>query len=219
MYMAQVQLNRDLDFDLSNGDLGQVEWYNIGAEDIKMRRLKLSFAAVLLAGAVYAEPPTTVENEHGILNPQDTGREMLTRKIEMGVIDSVTCSLGINATKYDNPELSRRLTLLCAEAGYIKAMTWMSQMENNGLGGDYNPDASAEWDQRAAEAGDPVGRFNHGLNLMRGHGTAQDDALGRRYVDQAAEDGLEIAKRLRGADYDLNEVTPDADNWKYAPLF
>ena len=39
-----------------------------------------------------------------------------------------------------------------------------------------------------AEAGDPVGRFNHGLNLMRGHGIAQDEALGRDFVDQAARD-------------------------------
>ncbi|MEO0863062.1 MAG: sel1 repeat family protein, partial [Pseudomonadota bacterium] len=61
--------------------------------------------------------------------------------------------------------------------------------------------------------------FNHGLNLMRGHGIAQDEALGRRFVDQAAQDGLEIAKRLQGAYYDLDEITPDADKWKYAPLF
>ncbi|WP_299041219.1 sel1 repeat family protein [uncultured Tateyamaria sp.] len=177
-------------------------------------------SCLVLANAALADDaPVTVENELGILNPQDTGQEMLIRKIEMGVIDSVTCSLGINVTKTDNPELSRTLTRRCAEAGYTKAMTWMSQLENNGLGGDYNPDASAEWDRRAAEAGDPVGRFNHGLNLMRGHGIAQDEALGRRYVDQAARDGLEIAKRLQGADYDLDEVTPDADNWRYQPLF
>jgi TPR repeat protein len=145
---------------------------------------------------------------------------MLQHKIEMGVIDSIVCSLGINATKAsDQYELARKLTTLCAEAGYTKAMTWMSQLENNGLGGEYNPDASAEWDRRAAEAGDPVGKFNHGLNLMRGHGIGQDEALGRRFVDQAAKDGLAIAKRLQGAEYDLEEVTPDADNWKYAPLF
>ncbi|MEO0912931.1 MAG: sel1 repeat family protein [Pseudomonadota bacterium] len=184
-----------------------------------MRHFTPALFAILLAGAAQAEPPTTVENEFGILNPEDTGREMLTRKIEMGVIDSITCSLGINVTKNDNHALARKLTKECAEAGYTKAMTWMSQLENNGLGGEYNPDASAEWDRRAAEAGDPVGRFNHGLNLMRGHGIAQDEALGRRYVDQAAEDGLAIAKRLQGADYDLDEITPDADNWKYAPLF
>ncbi len=184
-----------------------------------MRHLALMTCAALWANTVAAEPPLTVEDDLGILNPQDTGREMLTRKIEMGVIDSVTCSLGINVTKNDNHALARKLTKQCAEAGYAKAMTWMSQLENNGLGGEYNPDASADWDRKAAEAGDPVGRFNHGLNLMRGHGIEQDEVLGRRYVDQAARDGLEIAKRLQGADYDLDEVTPDADNWKYAPLF
>lgn len=184
-----------------------------------MRHLTLILSALVLAGAAEADPPATVEDELGILNPQDTGREMLTRKIQMGVIDSITCSLGINVTKNDNHELARKLTRECAEAGYTKAMTWMSQLENNGLGGDYNPDASAEWDRRAAEAGDPVGKFNYGLDLMRGHGVAQDEALGRQYVDEAARDGLEIAKRLRAAEYDLNEVTPDADNWKYGPLF
>ena len=172
-----------------------------------------------LAGVSFAEAPQKIEDDFGVLNPDDTGREMLKRKIEMGVIDSVTCSLGINVTKTDNLVLARKLTRLCAEAGYTKAMTWMSQLENNGLGGDYDPDASAEWDRRASEAGDPVGKFNHGLNLMRGHGVAQNETLGRKYVDQSAEDGLAIAKRLQDADYDLDEVTPDADNWKYGPMF
>ncbi len=185
-----------------------------------MRIFYLACTLMLLASPGIADdPPETIEDDLGILNPQDTGREMLARKIEMGVIDSVTCSLGINATKYDNHALARRLARDCAEAGYTKAMTWMSQLENNGQGGDYNPDASAEWDRRAAEAGDPVGRFNHGLNLMRGHGIARDEALGRQFVDQAAEDGLDIAKRLQASDYDLDEVTPDGDNWRYAPLF
>ena len=185
-----------------------------------MRDIALALVFGAMAGAVLADdPPVTVEDELGVLNPQDTGREMLIRKIEMGVIDSVTCSLGINVTKANDPEMSRTLTRRCAEAGYTKAMTWMSQLENNGLGGAYNPDASAEWDRRAAEAGDPVGRFNHGLNLMRGHGVAQDEALGRELVDQAAAEGLEIAKRLQDADYDLEEVTPDADSWKYGPHF
>ena len=59
------------------------------------------------------------------------------------------------------------------------------------------------------------GKFNYGLDLMRGRGVAQNDAQGRRLIDEAAEEGLEVARRLQGADYDLHEVTPDADNWKY----
>ncbi len=38
-------------------------------------------------------------------------------------------------------------------------------------------------------------------------------------ADEAAEEGLPAAKRLQAAGYDLDEITPDADNWKYAPLF
>jgi len=57
------------------------------------------------------------------------------------------------------------------------------------------------------------------LDLIRGHGVAQDTELGRKWVDQAADAGLDIAVRMRDAGYDPNEVTPDADNWKYAPLF
>ena len=48
---------------------------------------------------------------------------------------------------------------------------------------------------------------------------AQDTELGRKWVDQAADAGLDIEVRMRDAGYDPDEVTPDADNWKYAPLF
>ena len=34
-----------------------------------------------------------------------------------------------------------------------------------------------------------------------------------------AEQGLRVAERLRASDYDTDVVTPDADNWKYAPLY
>ena len=165
------------------------------------------------------DTPRTVEEAYGTLNPQDTGLDMIERKINLGITDTVTCAMGYYITKSGRHELARKLFRLCAEAGYTGAMTWMSQLDNNGLGGDYDPDAAAMWDKRAADAGDPVGKFNYGLDLMRGHGVSRDEALGRAYVDEAAREGLAIAKRLQGADYDLDEVTPDADNWKYAPLF
>jgi TPR repeat protein len=122
-------------------------------------------------------------------------------------------------TKAGDHASARKLFLNCAEAGYTGAMTWMSQLDNNGLGGDYDPDAAASWDKRAADLGDPIGKFNYGIDLMRGHGVAQDMDAGRALVDEAARDGLRIARRLQGADYDLNEVTPDSDNWKYAPIY
>ena len=44
-----------------------------------------------------------------------------------------------------------------------------------------------------------------------------DEAKGRALIDEAAAEGVVAAQRLQAADYDLDEVTPDADNWKYAP--
>ena len=178
-----------------------------------MKRIILTLCVITFSVLARAEAPPTYEFESGILNPADTGRDMLRRKIEMGITDSITCTMGINNTKYDNHKLAKKLARLCAEDGYVKAMTWMSHFEDNGIGGEVNPEAATEWDRRAAEAGDPVGRFNYGLKLIRGRGVAKNENLGREYVDQAANDGLKIAKRLQEADYDLDEVTPDADKW------
>jgi len=162
---------------------------------------------------VSAEVRETEEDEWGILNPSDGDRDMLTRKLEMGQLDSVTCSLGFNTSKYDNIELARRFATRCAEAGIIKAMTWMSYLEMNGIGGPVNAEAAAEWDRRAAEAGSSVGMYNYGLDLLRGFGVKQNESLGRRYIDKAAELGLEIAQTLQLAGYDLDEVTYDTDTF------
>ncbi|WP_420566564.1 tetratricopeptide repeat protein [Thalassovita sp.] len=175
---------------------------------------------VLIAALVLGTAASAQEDDPGgILNPQDTGFGRVMRNVDEGVLDMTTCATGYYITKSGRHELARRLFEACANAGYTGAMTWMSQLDNNGLGAEYDPDSAANWDKQAADAGDPVGKFNYGLDLMRGHGVTKNETLGRQYVDQAATEGLQIAKRLQGAGYDLDEVTPDADNWKYAPLF
>lgn len=178
--------------------------------------LPFAFCALLSVPAFADE---TDPSQFGTTNPDEMTWQSFRQRAQDGESDMVLCSMGYMLTKSGDHETARILFEQCANDGYTGAMTWMSQLDNNGLGGDYNPDASAQWDRRAADAGDRVGKFNHGLNLMRGHGIAQNEALGRQYVDQAAAEGLAVAKRLQGAGYDLDEVTPDADNWKYAPAF
>lgn len=177
-----------------------------------MFRTLLLMASTALAGPLVAD-------EFGTLNPEEMTWRNLLDRADRGDTDMTVCASGYMMTKSGDHETARRIFEACARDGWTGTMTWMSYMDNNGFGGEYNPDASAQWDLRAAELGDPVGKFNHGLNLMRGHGIARDEDLGRRFVDEAAKDGLAIAKRLQSADYDLDEVTPDADNSKYAPLF
>ncbi len=176
-------------------------------------RYALALALVFLAA------PALAEADGGTLNPEELSLNRVMKDIAEGKTSMTTCATGYLITKSGRHVMARTLFERCAEDGYTGAMTWMSQLDDNGLGAPENPDAAAEWDLRAAEAGDPVGMFNYGLDLMRGRGVVTDQELGRRYVDRAAEAGLPTARRLQGADYDLDEVTPDADNWKYQPLF
>jgi hypothetical protein len=178
-----------------------------------------SILLICLAFLVAPSSAEDLDDPGGTLNPDEMTWQSMFDRAARGETDMVLCASGYMLTKSGDHASARAIFEQCANAGYTAAMTWMSQLDDNGLGADENPDAAAEWNRRAAEAGDSVGKFNHGLDLLRGRGIARDEARGRKLVDEAAAEGVEIAKRLQGADYDLDEVTPDADNWKYAPLF
>lgn len=179
--------------------------------------IRLTLLTALMAAPALAQSDDDLGG--GSLNPEEMTLNRVMKNVRGGQTDMVTCATGYLMVKKGDHEDARELFNQCAEAGYTGAMTWLSQMDDNGLGADENPDAAAEWSRRAAEAGDPVGKFNYGLSLMRGRGVAQDVDAGRAMVDAAAAQGLAIAQRMQRANYDLDEVTPDADNWKYGPMF
>ena len=185
--------------------------------------MRLAAAALLLAlaplAAVAETVPESVDDENGTLNPEELSLNRVMKDVAEGHTNMTICSTGYFITKSGRHVMARQLFEACAADGWTGAMTWMSQLDDNGLGAPEDPDAAAEWDRKAADAGDPVGKFNYGLDLMRGRGVVADEALGRSYVDEAAEDGLPVARRLQAAGYDLDEVTPDADNHKYQPLY
>ena len=184
---------------------------------IVLRMKHIAPALFLCATAAFAE--TDDPALYGTVNPDEMTWQSYVNRAQEGETGMVICSMGYALTKSGDHDSARVLFENCANDGYSQAMTWMSQLDNNGLGAEYDPDRAAEWDRRAAATGDPVGQFNHGLNLIRGHGVVRDEALGRQLVDEAAATGLQIAVRLQEADYDPAAVTPDADEWKYAPLF
>ena len=171
-----------------------------------------------VALTLIAAPALADDDDLGDLNPPEMGIASVLQKASRGETSMMVCASGYHMTEKGDHDDARTLFEACAEDGYTGAMTWMSQLEDNGLGGPENPEAAAEWDRRAAEAGDPVGKFNYGLDLLRGRGVAPDPILGRRMVDEAARDGLGIAQQLIDSGYDLDVVTPDADNWKYTPV-
>lgn len=180
---------------------------------------KFAFIIAILATPVLAEEDDL--SLYGDLNREELTMDRILEDMSRGETSMTGCAAGYLMTKGGNHDSARLTFETCANAGYSAAMSWMAYMEDNGFGGDgyIDPEAAAEWNRQAAEAGDPVGMFNHGIDLMRGWGVEQDSEAGKTFVDQAASQGVEIAERLRGADYDLNEITPDADNWKFSPLF
>lgn len=182
-----------------------------------MRRIAPAALALGLIATAAVAGDEAAPDPGGTLNPDEMSWQSFLDRAERGETGMVLCSTGYALTKSGDHANARTLFENCARDGWTGTMTWMSQLDNNGLGGDYDPDAAAGWDRQAAERGDPVGKFNYGLALMRGHGVARDPAAGRALVDEAAEAGLDIARRLQAADYDLDAVTPDADNWRYAP--
>lgn len=169
---------------------------------------------LILALCLFATP-VLAEDGGGTLNPEEMTIDRILSDVAAGEVSMMACAAGYGMTKKGDHVQARAVFQACADAGYTGAMTWMSQLDNNGLGAPEDAAAAAAWDRQAAEAGDPVGLFNHGLDLIRGRGIGQDQDAGRAMVDRAAAAGVSDAQRLQAAGYDLDEVTPDADDWKY----
>ena len=172
---------------------------------------------IVLAAALLALPAAA--DEFGTLNPDEMSMDRMRDNIARGQTDMTSCASGYMMTKSGRHDPARTAFEACAGAGYTAAMNWMGHMDQNGLGGDHDPHRAADWNRRSAEAGDPVGQLNHGLDLLRGWGTERDEAAGRAMIDRAAEAGLTTARRVQAAGYDPEEATPDADAWRYAPSF
>lgn len=123
--------------------------------------------------------------------------------------------LGYGAAKAGMHEVAREIFEDSAGRDNVQGMTWLSWMEDNGLAGPEDPDAAAYWDRRAMELGSEVGAFNFGLNVLRGRGVPYDQELGEAIIRRAAQMGSTDAQHLIHNDFDLDAVSPDADEWKY----
>lgn len=168
---------------------------------------------LLLAGTAQAQ---TSSDEAGTLNPEELSLRGALDRLQHGEAHPMEYILGYGAAKAGLHEEAKRIFEGAVEhMNSAQAMTWLAWMEDNGLAGPEDPAAAAEWDRRAAELGSEVAMFNFGLDLLRGRGVPQDDQLGRDMIKAAALRGDETAQHLIDNDFDLDSVTPDADNWKY----
>lgn len=189
-----------------------------------MRSFRLSaivFSLVFLPTSLFAETKTESDSikigrmeisEDATLNPMEFKLDAMPyQKPSMYV-----CYAGYIFTKGAGHEDALTVHQKCADAGYTRSMLWLSFIYQNGYHTEENPELSAHWDKRAAEAGNEVGMFNFGLDLLRGYGVERDPVAGQNWIDKAADAGHKNAVDLQAAQYDLAIVTPDVDEERWA---
>ena len=154
-------------------------------------------------------------DEGGTLNPEELSMCGFIKRMRTDEVHPRMGAIGYGAAKSGNHEAAREIFSEVARSGNVMAMTWMAWMEDNGLAGPEDAEAAAEWDRLSMEGGSAVGAFNYGLDILRGRGVEQNEDLGRRIISRAAALGDRSAQHLIDNDFDLDSVTPDADNWKY----
>lgn len=109
-----------------------------------MRKSALSLALLSVLGL----PAAAQEGTQGDLNPPEMSLERVLRDVERGETSMTHCASGYFLTKSGDHAGARAVFGLCAERGWTGAMTWMSQLDDNGLGGPEDPAAAAEWNRR-----------------------------------------------------------------------
>ncbi len=177
---------------------------------------KLSLIACLSAGMATAQDrPEMVDDEFGTSNIEELSMRGALMQLRHKNEHPLIGVIGYGAAKAGMHDEAREIFTQQAEIGNVQAITWLSWMEDNGLGAPENPERAAELDRQAMSLGSAVGAFNYGLDLLRGRGVKYDAKAGRAIIRQAAAMGDASAQHLIENDYDLDSVTPDADEWKY----
>lgn len=156
-----------------------------------------------------------VSDAYGTHNPEELSLRGALDRLRHGEWHPMTSAIGYGAAKAGMHETAREIFSDSAARGNVQGMTWLSWMEDNGLAGPENPEAAANWDRRAMELGSEVATFNYGLDVLRGRGVPFDQARGEEIIRHAARMGDTSAQHLIDNDFDLDSVTPDADEWKY----
>ncbi|MFN6953022.1 MAG: sel1 repeat family protein, partial [Albidovulum sp.] len=105
----------------------------------------MRWTLLCLAALGFAAPARADEaglEEAGTLNPEEMTIARILDDAERGITSMTNCAAGYYITKSGRHVEARRLFERCTDDGYTGAMTWMSQLDDNGLGAPENPDSA-----------------------------------------------------------------------------
>jgi uncharacterized protein len=176
-----------------------------------MKRI-LALSLLLIVTSAPAEAKVgDMLTDDGQTNPEEQTLNYFANKYDFAHGKSTACVYGYWATKAGNHIDAKKIFDKCVAAGVDAAYPWESYMSQNGYATRQSLADADAWDKKSADRGYKVGQFNHGLNLLRGYGVAQDVAAGKALIDQSAAQGFAAAKELAASGYDPDVAIPDAD--------
>lgn len=158
-------------------------------------------SGMLLSGAVSAQFANEESDENGVLNPVDYSwryyKEQLKRFPERAGLVCYNAYL-LDKSSID-PQGAIEFLTQCAEVGNVASMIYLSALYDSDAGGiPKDLPRSTMWLERAAKIEDDAGygslaRYHYGVALFEGRGVPVNQAQGRRYLELAAEEGIEDA--------------------------
>lgn len=160
-------------------------------------------------------------DEHGVTNAEELSMDYYVRNMDYDLNrgHDFVCALGYFSTKSGDHETALKIFRNCSGRGNSGTKIWMSYMYQNGYGVDKDPSKSTAWLKDAADDGYSIGQYNYGISLLKGYGIKRDIEAGREMVLKAAKQDDRHAKILIDSNYDVDIVTPDADQPDKQPLF
>jgi len=175
-----------------------------------IKTLLRSITLLVIAAPAFAAVGDKLKDD-GELNPEQLGIDYFANNYDFKKGDSIPCVYGYAASKMGDHVSAQKIFSKCIAAGVEAAYPWQSYMSQNGYGTRQSLEDAAQWDKTSAEHGYKISEFNYGLSLLRGYGVAQDVAGGKRLIDAAAAQGLDVAIEVQQSGYDPLVAVPDAD--------
>ena len=108
---------------------------------------------------------------------------------------------GLKAFKSQDYKVAYQQFIPLAEAGDIRAQTYIGMMHFNGLSVPRNFEIAAEWYEKAADNGHPHAQFYLGWMYDTGKGVEQDNGLAFQWFESAALQGHPRAQNNLGVMY------------------
>lgn len=206
------------------GELGQKRDLDLGIRYLSYSAKQGNSSAKILLDDIIAQAKQT--NTQKKLRKPDTEAFQSTYNIKQmseaahrGSAEG-QLNLAKDLMQYSIPQYDKAALYWVTQAamqGHQEAKYWLGQCYQEGIGTEVNYDKAFAIFSELALLGHPLSQFQLGKMYCEGKGVEQDDELGKKWVSQAAEQGVEEASTMlatlsnNASSENEHESHPDSD--------